>query len=98
MAQLDIWSLADGGLVVDVQHHRFDDIGTRLVIPLIPADHAPPHNARLNPIVDVEGERLVLVTQFATSLRTAELKRRVGSLRARRDDIVAAIDTLIGAG
>lgn len=98
MAQLDVWSLADGGLVLDCQHGRFDDIGTRFVIPLIPADHAPPHNARLNPIVEVDGERLTVVTQFATSLRTAELKRRVGSLRARRDDLVAAIDTLIGAG
>ena len=98
MAQLDVWALADGGLVLDCQHSRFDDIGTRFVIPLVPADHAPPHNKRLNPIVDVAGERLTVVTQFATSIRTAELKRRVGDLRDRRDDVVAALDTLIGAG
>ena len=98
MAQLDVWALADGGLVLDCQHNRFDDIGTRFVIPLSPADHAPPHNRRLNPVVDVDGERLTMVTQFATSIRTAELKRRVGNLGERRDDVVAAIDTLIGAG
>lgn len=98
MAQLDVWQLADGGLVVDCQHSRFDDIGTRFVVPLLPAGYAPPHNARLNPAFEINGEPLTLVTQFATSIRTGELKRRMGNLKDDRDRIVAAIDTLIGAG
>jgi toxin CcdB len=97
MAQLDVWQLADGGLVLDCQHGRFDDIGTRFVVPLIPAPHAPPHNQRLNPIFSIDGEALTMVTQFATSIRTVELRRRVATLRERRDDVIAAIDTLIGA-
>ena len=65
-------------------------------IPLVPPDFAPPHNAKLNPVFDVDGERVSLVTQLATSIRTAELHRRVGSLASERDQIIAAIDVLIG--
>ena len=92
----DVYCLADGGLVLDCQANRFDDIGTRLVIPLVPPDFAPPHYAKLNAVFDVDGERVSLVTQLATSIRTAELRRRVGSLASERDQIIAAIDVLIG--
>lgn len=67
-------------------------------MPLIPGDHAPPHNARLNPIFDVDGEKVTMAIQFATSIRTGELRRRVSSLKDQRDRIMAAVDTLIGAG
>lgn len=98
MAQLDVFRLADGGLVLDCQSTRFNDIGTRFVVPLVHGDYAPPHNARLNPTLDVDGERVTMVTQFATSIRTQELRRRVGNLTDHRDEIVAALDTLIGIG
>ena len=98
MAQHDIYRLADGGLVLDCQNRRFDNIGTRFVVPLIPADHAPPHNPELNPAFDVDGERVTMVTQFATAIRSKELRRRVASLEDERHRIVAAIDALIGSG
>lgn len=39
-----------------------------------------------------------MVILFATSIRTGELRRRVNSLKDQRDRIMAAVDTLIGAG
>lgn len=98
MAALNVYRLADDGLVLDCQNSRFDDIGTRFVVPLMPADYAPPYNATLNPVFDVDGERVTMVTQLATSIRARELRRRVASLRDERDRIIAAIDVLIGAG
>lgn len=98
MAQFDVHRLADGGLVVDCQHCRFSDIGTRFVVPLMPADYAPPQNERLNPLVTVHGETLHFVAQLAQAIRTRELKGRVASIAEQRDNIVRAFDTLLGAG
>ena len=98
MAQHDVYLLPDGGYVLDCQQSRFDGIGTRFVVPLFPAIDSLSLDRRLNPTFDLSGEALVMVTQFATSLSTGELRRRVGNLEHERDRIVAAIDTLIGAG
>ena len=98
MAQVDVHRLADGGLVVDRQHGRFSDIGTRFVVPLMPTDDAPPQNERLDPIVTVHGETVHFVAQLAQAIRTRELKGRVASIAEQRDDIVLAFDALIGAG
>ena len=98
MARFDVYRLADGALVLDCQNDRFDEIGTRFCIPLMPGDDAPPHNPKLNPTLQADGEEVQLVTQFATSLRTSELRRRVDNLRHERDRVVAAVDVLIGAG
>jgi toxin CcdB len=98
MARFDVYRLADGGLVIDCQADVLDDIGTRFVLPLLPPGAAPPSNGRLNPMFEVNGETLVMVTQFATSLRTAELKSRVTSLDREHLRIIGAIDVLTGSG
>ena len=98
MARFDVYRLADGALVLDCQNDRFDEIGTRFCIPLMPGDYAPPHNVKLNPIFRTAGEEVQLITQFSTSLRTSELRQQVDNLKHERDRIIAAIDVLIGAG
>lgn len=98
MAQFDVYRLVDGGLVLDCQNDLFDEIGTRFVVPLVPPAESAPSNAYLNPTFRLDGEELSMVTQFATAVRTRELRTRVGSLAAQRDQIVRAIDVLVGAG
>jgi toxin CcdB len=98
MAQFDVFRLADGGLVLDCQSSELDEIGTRFVVPLIPPAESAPHNAYLNPSFEVDDEQVSMVTQFAMAIRTRELRRRVGSLASHRDQIVCAIERLIGAG
>lgn len=99
MARFDVHRLGDGGLVLDCQADFLDEIGTRFVVPLEPpgADR-PPANPRLNPVFEINGETLVMVTQLAAAIRTSELKGRVGSLDHEHFRIVGAIDSLIGAG
>lgn len=96
MARFDVYRLNDGSMVVDCQADFLSDIGTRLVLPLLPRGEGPGPNARINPEFNVNGERLVLVAQLAATLRTAELRTWVTSLADESYRIIGAIDVLIG--
>ena len=97
MARFDVHRLADGGLVLDCQSDRFSDIGSRFVVPLAPEHEGPPRNPQLNPTFNVRGEELTMLTQLAASLRTSELRTLIGSLAGERDQIIRAIDVLVGS-
>jgi toxin CcdB len=81
-------------LLLDVQADLLDPLNTRVVVPLMPIDAAPTPARRLNPVFDIEGRRLVMVTQFLSAVRVAELGRPVARIEARRDEITAALDML----
>ncbi|WP_375402783.1 CcdB family protein [uncultured Sphingomonas sp.] len=98
MARFDVYALRDGGLAIDCQTNALAEISTRFVVPLLPPGDAPPANARLNPTFDIEGETLVMVTQFATAIRVAELRKKVASLSDQDVRIISAIDVLTGSG
>ena len=96
MAKFDVHRLRQGGdLVLDCQADLLDDLNTRLVVPLLPADEAPKAAARLNPRFEIEGAELVMVTQFATAIPTRELGEKVISLNGEQDAIGNALDMLI---
>ena len=97
MPQFDVFSLGDGGLVLDCQNDLLDEIGTRFVVPLTPSADTLPRNAYLNPSFVIDGERVSMATQLATAIRTTEMRRRIGSLAGERDQILRAFDRLIGA-
>lgn len=96
MAQFDVFRLSDGSLVVDCQSDEIERYETRLVAPLIA--HAPDMvmMTRLHPRFSVAGQDVVMITQFATSIRARELRDRVGTLENERLQIIGAIDVLIG--
>ena len=98
MAQFDVHRLVDGGLVVDCQADDLATIGTRFVVPLARPGESAPTTPRLHPHFDVNGETLVLMTEFAAAIRTAELRERVASLAEERFRILGAIDVLTGSG
>ena len=41
---------------------------------------------------------MILMTEFATSIRTSELRNKIGSLAMERLRIIGAIDVLTGSG
>ncbi len=94
MAEFAVHALRTGGLVVDVQSDLLDPFETRVVIPLIAPEHAPRAPRRLNPVLEVAGERRILATHLLTALPRAELGAATGSLAAERDAIRAALDML----
>jgi len=82
--------------ILDVQHPVIDELSTRIVIPLGRlSDFKNDQMKTLSPIVEQDGEKLVLLTSQITSMPARLLKKPIGSLSALRTEIVAAIDFAI---
>lgn len=96
MARFDVFHDPDGaGYLLAVQSGLLDHLNTRIVVPLLPITDAPRPARILNPVFDVQGERLVMATQFLAAVPAAMLKIPVANLANRHDEIVAAIDFLM---
>ncbi len=81
--------------LLDVQANLLDGLSTRVVIPLVDAETRSLDPLRnLTPVVDVEGRRVMLLTQEIAGIPRALLGERVVSLEDRRYDILRAIDML----
>ncbi len=95
MARFAVYDNPDGeGRLLDVQADILSPLRTRVVVPLLPADVAPAPARRLNPVFDVDGERLVMVTQYLAAVDVAELGGYVSHLGDHHTAIVAATDML----
>jgi toxin CcdB len=96
MARFDIFALRDeAGFLLDCQTDLLTDLNTRFVVPLLPEAEAPRPAARLNPVFDIRGQRMVMVTQFAATAGAKELGEPIASLRERQEEILDALDMLI---
>lgn len=96
MARFAVYARRDGpGFVLDCQADLLRGLNTRFVVPLLPEGEAPRPAARLNPSFSIDGERVVMVTQFAAAISVHELGERVASLDERSDEILNALDLLI---
>jgi len=94
MARFDVYLTGSGDYVLDVQTDLIPSMGTRLVVPLIPADKVPEPVRRLHPIFEIDGKQLVMATHLMGALPQRQLGRKLGSLWERYDDITAAIDMI----
>jgi len=96
MPRFDVYSgLGVGnGYVVDVQANLLDDLATRVVIPLLPRG-AGKVVQDLNPVVRVDDADYVVMTQELAAVPRSALRRKVGSLADRRDEITRALDVLL---
>jgi toxin CcdB len=82
---------------LDVQNDFLGSLATRVMIPLRrEAEFGAPAN-RLNPLIQVDDEALVLDTAGIGAVPLNLLKRPLVNLRAQRDEITTALDTLFGA-
>jgi toxin CcdB len=82
--------------VVQLQSDLLGVLPTRVIAPL--ARKAPVRKdlpARLSPLFEVSGERLMLVPQEAAPIDARALGRRVGSLRGEAHLIIDALDAVI---
>jgi toxin CcdB len=102
MAQFDIYanplaaSRDQVPYVVDVQSSFIDQLPSRLVMPLSRLNTSltrPPAN--LCPVIEVDGETLVLMPHLAAPVAKQQLRRPVGSLADRAHEISAALDAVI---
>ena len=96
MAMFDAHARRDGpGFLLDCQADLLSDLNSRFVVPLLPEAEAPRPATRLNPLFEIGGQRVLMVTQFASAVPTRELGEPVGSLLDRQEDILNALDMLI---
>jgi toxin CcdB len=98
MPQFDVFRNPRRGvfpLLIDVQADLLSDLATRVVVPLAArkAWDARPLT-RLNPLVTLQRTEYVLVFQELAAIPRSVLGPPVGSLAARRSDLVAALDLL----
>ncbi|MFY0665508.1 MAG: CcdB family protein [Natronospirillum sp.] len=95
MARFDIFENQSGsGYLLDVQSDILSGLNTRVVVPLLPGSSAPSPAQRLNPVFSIEGQELVMATQFMAAVPDSEVRSCVGSLAEHQDEISAALDML----
>lgn len=96
MARFDVYPNQGGtGYLLDCQADVLSALTTRMVVPLMPADVGPPRISRLNPILKVEGEPLVMYTQLAAAIGVRSLQAPVASLADDSIAITSAFDMLL---
>lgn len=101
MAQLDVYpnpdpvSGRDLPYVVEIQSDLFSDLNSAMVIPLgLPERMGGMPILRLNPCLQVEGQRLIALPQDMAAVPRRLLKKPVAHLANQRDALLSAIDML----
>ena len=95
MPQYDVFpNPSGGGYLLDVQSDLLHGLNVRAVVPLLPKDNAPIAASRLNPVFDIEGTALVMMTQYIAAVPASLLKAPVAELSASFDTITSALDML----
>jgi len=94
MARYDVRASADGYLYLEIQADNLAHLNTRIVIPLMTLDVAPVPARHLNPVLQLEGQMLSLVTQYLGTARLSTLGPVVASLAHEQDRISAVLDRL----
>jgi toxin CcdB len=82
--------------LLDVQNDLFDGLETRVVIPLSPLSELKGQTLRtLMPVLEIEGERFVMLTPQMAGIPKSELGAQVTTVEQYRFEIIAAIDFLV---
>lgn len=80
-----------------LQHDLLSELPTRLAIPLMKRRRGATLGVpRLNPVVEIEGADFVLMSHLLGTVALDKLQTRVSDLSARRSEIIAAIDVVLG--
>lgn len=94
MARYDVYPGAPGrGLLLDCQADVLDHLASRVVVPLMPTAKVEPV-PRLNPLLTVNGQTLVMATHLIFAIPLERLQRPVANLEAEHYTIMDALDML----
>lgn len=95
MARFDVFENKNGaGYLLDVQSDLLSGLNTRIVVPLLPKTDTPAPAQRLNPVFNIEGNEVVMATQYMAAVPEGELRSGIGCLADQQDEIAAALDML----
>ena len=101
MAQFDVYrnpnpaSRARMPYLLDVQSGLLDPLATRVVVPLCKPQVLRGKAAeRLNPVFEVKGRKVLMLTPELAGIPSKAVGARVGNLSSERAAIIAALDLL----
>lgn len=82
---------------VVAQTGQLEDLNTRVIIPFVRWRPSLPGMSKINPVIEIEGERYILMTQLIQTVYLSELDEDdFHSYRPEiRDTIVGAVDFLV---
>lgn len=95
MARFGVYKNPEGeGYLLDLQANLLDHFATRVVAPLLPLEAISKPAGTLNPVFEIDGKAVVMVTQAMASVPVQMLKTHIMSLENKRNEITAALDLL----
>jgi toxin CcdB len=96
MARFDVYRRPETrGYLLDCQSDLLGDLDTRFTVPLFLFEDAPKPAGRLNPAFSIDGQRVVMMTQYASAIRKNLVGIRVDTLEHEQDVIMGALDMLL---
>lgn len=95
MATFDLYRSKDGTVLLDCQSDLLDHLNTRFVVPMAFPDDAVQVDRWLNPVLNVHGDEMLMLTHFAAPIPVNQLGVRIGSVVEQGWHISAALDVLI---
>lgn len=80
--------------LLDVQADLLDTLATRVVVPLVLAEEMGAAAQTLNPKFKIKNTAVIMSTTELAGISVRSLGDKVTSLKAKRDEIIAALDLL----
>jgi len=94
MARFDIYKGSNAGsLLLDIQSDLLDEFGSRVVVPLIPAEGVQ-SVSRLHPKFVINDETYIMSTHLIFAIPVDRLGAKIGSLAQEDLVITSAVDKL----
>lgn len=94
MAKYDVYQI-DNGYLLDVQADILSDLNTRVMVPLMLPEKAPKPARRLNPVFEVEKQKLLMVTQYIATVPKNNLGKPKNNLSEHFAEITNAMDMFL---
>ena len=103
MARFDVYRHPDAALrkstpyLLDIQNDYISGVDTRVVLPFRTLKTLPLPMRDLNPLLEIDGNQVVLDAAAIAAFPASELRSPLANLRAQADLISHALDTLFGS-
>ena len=95
MARFDVYKSGNArGLLLDIQSDLLDEFGSRVVVPLLPAEDMQ-SVSRLHPVFVINDERYIISTHLIFAIPVDRLGAKIGSLAQEDLVITSAVDKLL---
>ncbi|OYY69899.1 MAG: hypothetical protein B7Y00_08215 [Sphingomonadales bacterium 17-56-6] len=95
MARFDVYKSGNArGLLLDIQSDLLDEFGSRVVVPLLPAEDMQ-SVSRLHPVFLINDVQYIMSTHLIFAIPIDRLGAKIGSLAQEDLVITSAVDKLL---